>query len=263
MPVRVPDPRDPSRIYRSFEIGSLAHLILIDGRTQRDRQTSDPRVMDDPERTILGPEQFAWFVDQLRASNARWRLVANGVMIGQVYSEFMPEDIGEPLSELGVLTSREHGPEPDQWDGYTAERDRVFRALIELGLGNTVFLSGDVHSSWAVELHRDHREKTDPPLAVEFVTTSVTSENLDEHLGTSARTESLHVERRVIEENPHIRWAELDSHGYFVLDVTPERAQADWYYVEVVGRTPGERLAAMWAVRSGESRLRAAERPTG
>ncbi len=50
-------------------------------------------------------------------------------MVGQVKSDFMPEDLGNPLSELGVLTKREHGPEPDQWDGYPVERRRLLETL--------------------------------------------------------------------------------------------------------------------------------------
>jgi alkaline phosphatase D len=257
MPVRLPDPGDPTRVYRSFAVGDLADVIVLDGRTHRDAQSSDPAVMDHPERTILGRPQFEWLLRELDGSHATWRILAQGVMIGQVYSEFMPEDVGEPLGELGVLTKREHGPEPDQWDGYTAERNRLLRALGEHHVGNAVFVSGDVHSSWAVDLHRDHHERDEPPVAVEFVATSITSENLDEHMGTSPRTDSLHVERRIIDENPHIRWAELDSHGYFVLDVTHERARADWFFVNsVMHRCEGERLGDSWEVARGEARLR-------
>jgi hypothetical protein len=36
----------------------------------------------------------------------------------------MPEELGDPLSELGILTARDHGPAPDQ-DGCPAERDRL------------------------------------------------------------------------------------------------------------------------------------------
>jgi alkaline phosphatase D len=262
IPVRAPDPSDPGRIYRSVELGGLADLVLLDGRTKRDQQTKDPGKMDDPDRTILGPDQYAWLIEQIDSSRATWRLIANGVMIGQCYSEFMPEEIGEPLSDLGVLTKREHGPEPDQWDGYTAERDRLLSHIQHTERGNIVFLSGDVHSSWAVELHRDHREKKDAPLAVEFVATSVTSENLDEHMRVEPRTASLRVEREVVDANPHIRWVELDSHGYFVLDLTSERVQADWFFVDgVTERSPGERWGSGWLARAGETTLRRARSP--
>jgi alkaline phosphatase D len=98
--------------------------------------------MDDPYRTVLGHEQFAWLLGELDRSGAAWRLVANGVMIGQVYSEFMPEEVGNPLSDLGVLTKKDHGSEPDQWDGYTAERDKLFEHLQRNVAGDTLFLSG-------------------------------------------------------------------------------------------------------------------------
>ena len=85
----------------------------------------------------------------------------------------MPQDLGDPLSELGILTARDHGPAPDQWDGYPAERDRLLGGMETHGVGRVVFLSGDVHTSWAVELRRDGVPPETPPLAVEMVTPSV------------------------------------------------------------------------------------------
>ena len=62
--------------------------------------------------------------------------------------------------------------------------------------------------------------------------------------------------------NPHVRWVDLDRHGYLVLDLTPERTQADWWFVDELHRpSAGEHLGASWLVRAGESGLRAASGP--
>ena len=255
MPVRLPPPPNEERIYRSVPMGELADVFMLDGRTKRDRQTQGPE-MDSPERGVLGAEEHAWLTNELRRSRARWRLIGNDVMIGQVFSAFMPEELGNPLSEVGILTEREHGPEPDQWDGYTAERDELFRFLEENAVPNVVFLSGDVHTAWAVELKRDPRNEDERAAAVELVTASITTENLDDELGAEPRTRSLELERQVAEENPHVKWVNLDSHGYVLVDVSPERVRGEWWFVpETHERVRGERREAVFEVRAGEPRL--------
>ena len=261
MPVRLPPPPNEDRIFRTIPLADLADLVVLDGRTKRDRPTQGSE-MDEPGRRILGAEEHEWLLGELDRSRARWRLIGNDVMIGQVFTGFMPEELGNPLSEVGVLTKREYGPEPDQWDGYTAEREELFRHLEEERIENVVFLSGDVHTAWAVELKRNPKDPEEIPVAVEFVTASITTENLDDELGAQPRTKSLDIERRVSEENPHVRWVDLDSHGYVLLDVTPDRVQAEWYFVpETHHRVEGETLAAAWHVPSGERRLREGSAP--
>lgn len=258
IPVRVDDPTQPHLIYRDFDVGGLIHLVMLDGRTHRDMQVRGEEA-DDPDRTVLGAEQFDWLIDRLSDTPQTWRVIGNSVMIGQVFTGFQPEEVGEPLSEMGILTHRDLGPEPDQWDGYTAERDRLFAFIEDNEVRNTVFMSGDVHSAWAVELRRDPRSESETPLGVEFVTTSVTSENLDEEMHTEPRTRSVEIEKEIVEDNQHIRWVELDSHGYMVSDVTPERVQNDWYFVETLReRTPNQVKGASWMVGRDEHRLREA-----
>ncbi|MBW3592593.1 MAG: alkaline phosphatase D family protein [Actinobacteria bacterium] len=256
MPVRLPPPPNEERIYRTLPMGDLADVFMLDGRTKRDRQTQG-REMDAPGRGVLGAEEHAWLTGELLRSRARWRLIGNDVMIGQVFSAFMPEELGNPLSEVGILTKREHGPDPDQWDGYTAERDEIFRFLEENRIPNVVFLSGDVHTAWAVELKRDPRDANERAAAIELVTASITTENLDDELGAEPRnTRSLEIERQVAEDNPHVKWVNLDAHGYVLVDVSPERLRGEWWFIpETRRRVPGERREAVFEVRDGEPEL--------
>lgn len=48
---------------------------------------------------------------------------------------------------------------PDAWDGYAANRDRIVRGLVDSPVRNAVVLTGDVHSHWAAEVH----ERFDDP----------------------------------------------------------------------------------------------------
>ncbi len=76
------------------------------------------------------------------------------------------------------------GPDPDQWDGYPAERDAILEAFGDAG--DVVVLSGDVHIGLAMDLPRDRHD--DRAVAVEFVTTSLTSQNVDDKMGWEPRT---------------------------------------------------------------------------
>ena len=50
----------------------------------------------------------------------------------------------------------------------------------------------------------------------------------------------------------------LDAHGYVLVDVSHERARAEWWFVPATHRrVDGERRDAVFEVRPGEQRLRA------
>ena len=251
IPSRIDPDDDEIRLFRHVALGDLADLILLDTRTRRDRQAQG-REVEQEDRTLLGDDQFHWLTDRLTGSTATWRIIGQQVMIAQVDSDLLPEDLGDPLGELGVLTERDHGPEPDQWDGYPAERRRLLHDVTDHGVRDVVFLSGDVHSAWACDLRLDPHEDDAEAVAVEFCTTSVTSENLDDHTGWGYRTKSPAIERQLIDANPHVHWAEVDSHGYMLIDVTPDRVEAQWHFVDTPLRpSDGVRLGGAWAVRRG------------
>jgi alkaline phosphatase D len=262
IPVRLPDPHDPTRIYRTVSLGALADLILLDSRTRRDKQTKDRQVLEQADRTILGKEQLDWFQRECKRSKAAWCIVANAVMMGQVKSHFMPEELGNPLSELGVLTAREHGPEPDQWDGYPAERRRLLECIQDNGLSNVLFLSGDCHSSWAIDIRLDPDHPEQRSIGAEFCATSVTSENLDDDAGWDSRTRSIEIEKEIVTRNPHIHWVETDSHGYLIVDVGSDRIQGDWWFVDAIHVPhPGQHSSESWMVQRDERHIRKAPGP--
>ena len=254
LPVRVVDADRPERIYRRLPYGDLADVVMLDCRTWRDEQNSPP-AMYDQDREMLGQHQHDWVCDQLSRSTATWKLVGNPVMVGQVYTTLISEELAGPLAELGILTDDVGSvtASADQWDGYPAARARLFSRLRGDQVRNVVFLSGDVHTSWAVELKEDPT-LTVEPVGVEFVTTSITTQNLDEKLGDDVDIRA--VEDDVRRGNPHIKWCEFDDHGYVVLDVTRDRLRAEWWAVEtVLERDDGEYLVSAFEVREGTSRL--------
>jgi alkaline phosphatase D len=255
LPVRRPDPDDPERVWRTVTLGTLADLFLIDTRTQRDEPVPNPQ-MGNPERTALGVAQWSWLVDAIDGSTASWRLLANPSVVGQTWHPGLPDDVRPALRKVKLIADDEQGPDWDQWDGYPAERDAFFAHVIEQRIDNLVVLSGDVHVSLVIELHRDPFDAEAPPLAVEIVTPSLTSQNLDDKMGWPRRDEqSQTAERRALEFFPHWKWVDLDSHGYVIIDLTPDRLAAEYWHLDtVLERTPNEERAAVWAVDRGTPR---------
>ena len=221
-------------IYRSLPYGDLMHLIMLDtrivGRDEQPDDLTDPELLDDPDRQLLGMEQEAWMIDQVSNSTAQWKLIGQQVVMSEVI-------LGE-------------GPvNADQWDGYRAARSR-FYDLAE-STDNVVVLTGDIHSSWAFDLAVDPAGTYDPDdgsgsVGVEFVVPAVSSPGFP-----------LNAAPALLATNPHLRWIDIRERGYVILDVDTERVQASWWFVEDVESVDGgaESLAAVWAVRDGADHL--------
>jgi alkaline phosphatase D len=60
-----------------------------------------------------------------------------------------------------------------------------------------------------------------------------------------------------MDTHPHMKWGELVSHGYMLLDVTAERFQCSWWFVDDVENEAAgaETPAAAWRVDTGSSVL--------
>ena len=250
-PIRRPDPANPERVWRSVPIGGLADLFIIDTRTRRDEPVREP-AMSDPSRTALGPEQRQWLLDSIDESRATWRILANPSVMGRTWSPDLPDDVKPGLTKVKLLADDMAGPDFDQWDGYPAERELMLDHIADNGIDNLVVLSGDVHVSLVIDLH--HNE--DDPVAAEFVTPSLTSQNLDDKMKWERGSEqSRAIAARAVELLADWQWADLDSHGYVVIDVNPQRLTAQYWHLDtVLDRTPNEELASTWVVKHGSRR---------
>lgn len=223
MPIREDRATRQPRIYRAFNFGGLADLIMLDTRLiDRDEQIAkreDVKAIDDPSRSIMGRAQEEWLFSELvesKRAGVRWQLLGQQVMFA-------------PLSLPGATTAS-----TDTWEGYRPSRQRVMNAIIDQKLSNVVVLTGDVHSSWAYDVPNNPWDGYDVSsgrgtVAIEVVTPSVTSPS-----GFGTPEQAAQRVEKVTKERPHLRYVDGVRRGYVVLDVTRERAQADWYYVPTV-----------------------------
>ncbi len=240
MPIREVAAGNDSLIRRTIRFGNLADLIMIDTRLEgRDKQlTGFPSLTDsllnDTTRTLLGAGQMSWFKNELSVSSAKWRIIGNQVMVA-------------PLTAGSFVVN------PDQWDGYPADRKRVYDHILNNNIKNNVFLTGDIHTSWANDLPYDKAAYDTATransVAVEFVCTSVTSKS---EIPISAS--------QVQGQNLHMKYIDLKKRGYVLMDINQQRVQGDWIHMDTVGkRTYNATVATSWYVNNNERFLRKAQ----
>ena len=87
MPIRQVEMDDNLRIWRSFQLGNLLDLVMLDTR-QYDRSITDiywnteyvKDISEDTGRSMMGSRQENWFYNQLKQSKARgaaWRVIGS------------------------------------------------------------------------------------------------------------------------------------------------------------------------------------------
>ena len=213
---RAAKPDGPNaRIFRSSGFGDLAGFVVLDDRQYRDPQPCQPpdrggstRVTAsacpavlDPARSILGAQQEAWFADAVARPRARWTLVLQQTR----------------MARLGGGQQAEPVYWTDGWDGYQAARARLLERLGARRPGDAgapLVLGGDIHAFLAAELRPDFDRPETPPVAVELVATSITSQN--------AARYAAHYPR-----DPHIAFADASRRGWLSLRLTPGHVQAE------------------------------------
>lgn len=227
------------QIYRTFKIGNLLELVMTDERLYRNGPPCDDLVAQqnhylqnkryivpdcpersDSRRTMLGHEQRQWFLNQICNSSCIWKIWGNEVMTMQlkVLSAFATQLLGQQTPDLFVTL--------DQWDGYPAERSLIFRALRDAGIKNFVTITGDLHTFVTGYQKVNFDDPLDPPVSVEFVVGSTTSSNFAEQSSPSSTGSSLppiNILTQVLQgSNPHIQYFNSATHGYNLVEVTPE-----------------------------------------
>ncbi|MBM3806936.1 MAG: hypothetical protein FJW22_01950 [Acidimicrobiia bacterium] len=250
MPIREDAQTREEKIYRSFRFGNLATLMMLDTRLiGRDEQTTadNSAAVESPSRHLLGPEQEQWLAEQIVTSardNSTWTLFGQQVI-------FAPQ----------TPTGRRAG-NADAWDGYRGARGRVFDMIERAKIRNLAVLTGDVHSSWAFDLPRDPFGGYDKAtgkgsLGVEFAGTSVSSPS---NLGRGPEGPKQLAD--LMAARPHLHYVDGRYRGYFTLDLTRERLQADYYAVNTIEeRSTQERFERGFITESGRNHLISASSP--
>jgi alkaline phosphatase D len=242
MPVRKPDPNAPERIYRNFRWGNLVDLMMLDTRFEgRDEQlsTGSPELTD-TNRTILGVDQRNWLLNQMDTTTAKWKILGQQVMVAPLRA------FGQPVNL-------------DQWDGYPADRDRLYNKIMDNNIQNVVVLTGDIHTAWANDLPLDGYDENSGAnsAGVEFVCSSITSGN-----GELALLNTIGAPL-IQSFNSHMKFVDVTSHGYTIIDINKTRTQGDFYATETLDEpNPSMSFSEGWYVNNNERFLRQNNSPS-
>ena len=246
MPIRADlRPGSPDlRIFRRFDFGRLARFNVLDTRQYRTDQPGGFPSDFGPEAagtantagTLTGADQERWLTAGLTRSPARWNVVAQQVMMSRIR---FPNFLGPVPPVLANL---------DQWDGYAPQRARLLQRLADLRVSNPVVLAGDIHSTWLSELRVDFDRPEQAPVAVEMVSTSISS---DFPIAFDAPLKAVNPTL-----NPHVRYFDGSRRGYLRCVVDRQQWRTDVRTVDSIEvRQSPVTTTASYVVSAGSSTL--------
>ena len=253
MPIRTGPDGDQGEIYRAFQIGDLADLIMLDTRlTGRDQQLNYGRDIEPaggleafikdhlnaPARQLLGAAQEQWLEGALQESKARgatWQVLGQQVLMGKLNIPVIPpEELAKlELSEYArprVAQTQQLAPyglpsNLDAWDGYPAARERLF-ALLSAHATNPVSLAGDTHNGWAFNLTNQKGEA----VGVEWGTPGISSPGLENYVPLPPEQ----MQALLKGASPELVACDTSQRGWTQVTLTPEAATAQWRFVSSV-----------------------------
>ncbi|KAK3390794.1 alkaline phosphatase-like protein [Podospora didyma] len=244
MPIRQVELDDNLRIWRSFKMGKLLDLVMLDTRNY-DRSITSVNynfeyikaISNDAGRSLMGSRQENWFYRQLSESSKRgatWRIIGNQVL----FSEFADDAGG------------------DGWGSYASNRNRTFQHLYDNRINNNIFLTGDTHKNWVSDLAWLGEKKYDSAtgvgaIGVEFAGTAVSSHSRRRTIESSTT-----LARHMIQKNPQLQWQENYYRGYFLLSARKDKMEAQFYgSPSVATRNSWDIPLANFTVNAGENHL--------
>lgn len=261
LPVREPEDGYRERLYRTFRVGNLLDLHMLDTRViGRDQQLDYANYftatgafdtarfqadMADPNRTLLGFEQRGWLQQQLATSSATWQVLGQQVLMGRM-------NLPAPLvtfqvtfaqyQQLAMLAQTNPGaltPQQwavlqapsvpynlDAWDGYFVERETVLETARALDK-NLVVLAGDTHNAWANDL----KTLNGTAVGVEFATSSVSSPGLEKVFPDQDPNV---LAAGVVQLVDGLQYADLQHRGYLVMHFAQEECRGEWRFIDTV-----------------------------
>lgn len=207
------------QLYRRLAWGSLAEFNVLDTRQFRTDQPCGDGLTNcadrfDPNATMTGAEQERWLLRGLSRSDARWNVIAQQTIFAEVDFNPIPGSAGQ----AGLFNV-------DQWDGYVAQRQRITEFLATERPSNPVILTGDIHSSWAIDVKTDYDNPASQTVAAELVGTSISSD---------FPTPFIRPVQAALSDNPHIKFFDGQFRGYVMNRITRSEWTADFKAVSTV-----------------------------
>ena len=261
MPIREPVAGGlPEASWRRFQFGDVATLLMTETRLTarihqldygRDLAGADGKPdfaafavkLKDPARRMMGQGQEQWLAREVDASvkaGTAWQMLGNQVVMARVanpdlkttmgaepYAALLarlPDDIRKPVEGATALSPLDLPGNLDAWDGYPADRERVYD-IFKAGKARPIVLSGDSHAFWANELWDDAGTRR---VAAEFGVTSVTSPGYGDYLPGAP------VAQAFVARNKEVKYTDHAAKGYLLLTLEHGRATGELVAVSTI-----------------------------
>ena len=268
MPIRTGS--DKSKIYRSFNFGSLLSLHMLDtrsvGRDQQieitdllnpAKQASSIATLSSPTRQLMGAEQVQWLQTQMATSTATWQVIGQQVLMARI--EF-------PLTILQALNPSDTSPQAlaagqkaitdyltakgKQAQGYPIT-DAELALLNQPKLGYNLDAwdgypaAREILLSTAAQLkkrlvvlagdthnawHSDLTLMSGQKVGEEFATASVSSPGLEAYLALPP-AQVKGIFEGVVKD---LKWMDSSRRGYLKLTVSTGQVQGEWLFIDTI-----------------------------
>ena len=214
-----------------------------------------------PPQSYLGLEQIAWFKERLRQSRAPWKIWGHsfGTLSWRTDLQNLPPELRSTWAGEGYAILNA---------GNAVENSEIFDMVRDEGITGFAIVAGDKHSFWAGYPSKSLPPAAFEPVAVEFITGSISAQGLaevaeiivpadhplralyvherpDGKLESSLNMTVLHgVEAALTlqktgdadkaraasnpEVSPHLAFGDFGGHGYADIRVTPDRLEAEF-----------------------------------
>ena len=229
-------PHQAQQVYRKLKFGNLLELFMTDTRTYRsahpcgeqDRYSTYCEEVNSESQSMYGLDQREWLLEGFSSSTRQWKLLGNQTFMGQL-GFYTNQSVQLPISV-------------DAWDGYTYERKLLAQYLLDHNVENFVVVTGDLHSVIASHVRLDYNNSGkifdfESP-GVEFMTPSLTSENLGEVLLGDERDALVDDVVDAISNgsvrvtNPHVRYFNSLAYGYSTIEFNNEYCEWRAYSID-------------------------------
>ena len=210
-----------------------------------------------PDRSLLGNDQRTWLASALGSSSANWQVLGSQVLMGKMYIpvELLPivarlaagptpallAEYSTLATELSAIKVRVLRSDPtltaterarvttvlpynlDAWDGYPAERDKVYAAA---GSKKLISLAGDTHNAW----HNDLTAASGQRVGAEFACPSVSSPGFEGLLaGNATAIQGFEQSNQLLIDD--LQYLDASKRGYVLATFTTTNATAEYRYV--------------------------------
>jgi len=210
--------------------------------------------------TMLGAAQREWFLNEMKSSDATWKVWGSALMVAQFVLDL------RTFEKIPASFKNTYYFKTDQWDGFLTERRAILAQLAQLP--NFVVLSGDLHGFYASHLHENFDVPSESPIGVEFTVAGISSISLAEQIEAIVKSQPLlastglaglvpQLDENLRQASPHFVHADSRGYGAAIARFTAEKLDVE--FISITGiRQPEwnrEMKSLRFSVNSDETKI--------